>query len=226
MDSAFLNQDVISLNGIGGQTVVRLEKMDIRKVGDLIFHLPLRYEDRTRIQTINQLQPGSTALICARVITSSILYRGRRTLVCQLSDETGYLNLRFFHFSAQQANNLSSGTLISCFGEIKDGYSGYEMIHPEYKVIQQADECITSDSLTAIYPLTEGLRQASIKKAVQQALTLYNDNPDTLPDLLPQAVLSRFHYPDLNTALNTLHTPAPGVSENALLNSQNPALVT
>lgn len=221
---AILNQEVVSLKGIGGQKVGRLEKLEIRQVRDLIFHLPLRYEDRTRVQAINELIPGSTALICARIVSSTILNRGKRTLVCQISDETGYLSLRFFHFSAKQFNSLSSGTLISCFGEIKDGYSGYEMIHPEYKIIQQLDDCITSDTLTAIYPLTEGLRQASIKKAVQQALTLYNNNPDSLPDLLPSAVLSKFQYPELNQALNTLHTPAPGVSVNALVNSPNPAL--
>lgn len=225
MDSqAILNQAVASLNGIGRQTVGRLEKLDIRQLRDLIFHLPLRYEDRTRIQTINELIPGSIALICARVVSTSILNRGRRTLICQISDETGYLSLRFFHFSASQHNSLSSGTLISCFGEIKESYSGYEMIHPEYKVIQQINECITSDTLTAIYPLTEGLRQASIRKAVQQALTLYNNNPDSLPDLLPATVLTKFQYPSLNDALNTLHTPAPGISVDTLQNSPNPAL--
>ena len=225
MDSqAILKQSVVSLKGIGGQTVSRLEKLDIRQLGDLIFHLPLRYEDRTRVYTINELVPGSIALICARVVSTSILNRGRRTLTCQISDETGYLSLRFFHYTARQHSSLSSGTLISCFGEIKDGYSGYEMIHPEYKVIQQADDCITSDSLTAVYPLTEGLRQSTVRKAVQQALSLYNDNPDSLPDLLPVAVLTRFQYPALNDALNTLHTPAPGISFNALLNKPNPAL--
>jgi len=225
MDSqAILNQAVASLSGIGTQTVGRLEKLDIRQLRDLIFHLPLRYEDRTRVQAINELIPGSIALICARVVSTSILNRGRRTLICQITDETGYLSLRFFHFSANQHNSLSSGTLISCFGEIKDGYSGYEMIHPEYKVIQQINDCITSDTLTAIYPLTEGLRQASIRKAVQQALTLYNNNPDSLPDLLPTAVLIKFQYPSLNAALNTLHTPASGISVDALQNSPNPAL--
>ncbi|OQK17941.1 ATP-dependent DNA helicase RecG [Methyloprofundus sedimenti] len=225
MDSqAILNQAVTSLNGIGRQAVGRLEKLDIRQLRDLIFHLPLRYEDRTRVQTINELIPGNIALICARVVSTSILNRGRRTLICQISDETGYLSLRFFHFSATQHNSLSSGTLISCFGEIKEGYSGYEMIHPEYKVIQQINDCITSDALTAIYPLTEGLRQTSIRKAVQQALALYNNNPDSLPDLLPAAVLTKFQYPSLNTALNTLHTPAPGISVYALQNSPNPAL--
>ena len=225
MDSqTLLKQSVVSLKGIGGQTVSRLEKLDIRQLRDFIFHLPLRYEDRTRVQTINKLIPGSTALICARVVSSSILNRGRRSLICQISDTTGHLSLRFFHFTASQHNSLSAGTLISCFGEIKDGYSGYEMIHPEYKVIQQESDCITSDSLTAVYPLTEGLRQATLRKAVQQTLTLYNNNPDSLPDLLPVAVLSRFQYPCLNDALKALHTPAPGISVNALLNIPNPAL--
>ncbi|RLA24756.1 MAG: ATP-dependent DNA helicase RecG [Gammaproteobacteria bacterium] len=221
---AILNQAVVSLKGIGGQTAGRLEKLDIRQIRDLIFHLPLRYEDRTRVQSINQLTPGSTALICARVISSSILNRGRRTLVCQLSDDTGYLSLRFFHFSAKQYNSLSSGTLISCFGEIKDGYSGYEMIHPEYQVIQQLNDCITSDTLTPVYPLTEGLRQATVRKAVQQALSLINNSPESLPDLLPASILEKFHYPDLLSALNSLHTPMPGVSVDALLNNPDPAL--
>ncbi|GFO72232.1 ATP-dependent DNA helicase RecG [Bathymodiolus japonicus methanotrophic gill symbiont] len=225
MDSqGILNQSVASLKGIGGQTVGRLEKLAIRQIRDLIFHLPLRYEDRTRVQAINELTPGSVALICAKVVSSSILNRGRRTLVCQISDETGYLGLRFFHFTAKQYNSLSSGTLISCFGEIKDGYSGHEMIHPEYKVIQQIDDCITKDTLSAIYPLTEGLRQSSIRKAVEQALTLYNNAPDSLPDLLPAAVLRKFQYPTLIDALNTLHTPAPGISLDTLVNYPNPAL--
>ncbi|MBE0468994.1 MAG: ATP-dependent DNA helicase RecG [Methyloprofundus sp.] len=225
MDSqGILNQSVVTLKGIGGQTVVRLEKLDIRRIRDLIFHLPLRYEDRTHIQAINTLTPGSCALICARVVSSTILDRGRRTLICQITDDSGYLSLRFFHFTASQHNNLSPGTLLSCFGEIKDNYSGYEMIHPEYKIIQSPEDCITNDTLSAIYPLTEGLRQSSIRKAVQQALTLYNNSPEALPDLLPSVLLKRYRYPSLEQALNKLHTPAAGVSVNALQNNQNPAL--
>lgn len=221
---AILEQAVVSLNGIGAQTAVRLEKLGIRRIRDLIFHLPIRYEDRTHIQAINTLAPGSTALVCARVVSTEILNRTRRSLICQISDETGYLSLRFFHFSASQHNNLSAGTLLSCFGEIKHGYSAYEMIHPEYKIIQTIDNCITNDTLTAIYPLTEGLRQASIRKAVDQALSLYNNTPEALPDLLPEALLKHFHYPSLVTALNTLHKPEPGMSVDALLVSPNPAL--
>ncbi len=225
MDSqATLNQAVLSLNGIGAQTAVRLEKLEIRRIRDLIFHLPIRYEDRTRIQAISTLYAGSTALVCARIVSTDILTRGRRTLVCQISDETGYLGLRFFHFSASQHNNLSAGTLLSCFGEIKEGYSGYEMIHPEYKIIQDTNDCITDDTLTSVYPLTEGLRQASIRKAISQALSLYNNNSETLPDLLPDALLKRFQYPSLVEALNTLHTPDPGMSVDTLLVRPNPAL--
>ncbi|NOQ13216.1 MAG: ATP-dependent DNA helicase RecG [Methyloprofundus sp.] len=219
-----LEKAVVSLNGIGAQTAVRLEKLEIRRIRDLIFHLPIRYEDRTHIQAINTLAPGSTALVCARVVSTEILDRTRRSLICQITDETGYLSLRFFHFSASQHNSLSAGTLLSCFGEIKQGYSAYEMIHPEYKVIQTVEHCITDDTLTAIYPLTEGLRQASIRKAIDQALSLYNNNPEALPDLLPDALLKHFHYPSLVAALNSLHKPEPGMSVNALLVSPNPAL--
>jgi len=222
--SAVLLQPVISLNGIGGQTVVRLEKLAIHHIRDLIFHLPIRYEDRTRIQAINQLRAGTTALICAQVISSGISAQGRQILTCQISDETGYLTLRFFHFNAKQLNSLSTGTLISCFGEVKEGYSGYEMIHPEYKIIRTMNDCITSDTLTAIYPLTEGLHQAAIRKAINQALSLYNNHPESLPELLPAPVLHQFNYPDLRTALNTLHTPSAGLSVDTLLNHPNPAL--
>jgi len=194
--SAVLMQPVISLNGIGGQTVARL----------------------------NQLRPGTTALICARVISSGLSTQGRQTLACQISDETGYLSLRFFHFNAKQLNSLSAGTLISCFGEVKAAYSGYEMIHPEYKIIRTMNDCITSDTLTAIYPLTEGLHQAVIRKAINQALSLYNQHPESLPELLPASVLQQFNYPDLRSALNTLHTPSSGLSVEALLNHPNPAL--
>ena len=221
---AILDQAVVSLDGIGAQTAVRLEKLDIRRIRDLIFHLPIRYEDRTHIHTINTLAPGSTALICARVVSTEIVNRTRRSLICQLTDETGYLNIRFFHFSASQHSNLSSGTMLSCFGEIKQGFSAYEMIHPEYKIIQSIDNCITDDTLTAVYPLTEGLRQANIRKAIAQALSLYNKTPEALPDLLPDALLKRFHYPSLLSALNTLHTPEPGISVASLLVNPNPAL--
>ncbi len=217
------NQPIVSLKGVGGQTVIRLEKLDIHQIRDLLFHLPLRYEDRTRIQQISQLRAGDTALVCARVVSCSISHHGRRLLNCQISDETGLLNLRFFHFTAKQHNNLSANTLISCFGEIKEGYSGFEIIHPEYKIIQSAEQCITQDSLTPIYPLTEGLRQSILRKAATQALDIYNSTADELPDLLPENILKHYKFPSLNSALNTLHAPAAGLSTDNLLGT-NPAL--
>lgn len=219
-----LDQAVVSLSGVGAQTASRLEKMDIRCIRDLIFHLPIRYEDRTQIQLINRLSVGSIALVCVRVVSSEISHRGRRTLVCQVSDETAYLNLRFFHFSASQHNHLTSGTLLSCFGEIKEGYLGYEMIHPDYKVIQNSADCITTDTLTAVYPLTDGLRQANIRKAIHQALSLYQNHPEQLSDLLPNILLKQFGYPSLIEALNVLHTPMAGLSVDALLITPSPAL--
>jgi len=224
MDSTLiLEQAIVSLTGIGGQSVTRLEKLDIYQVRDLLFHLPLRYEDRTRIQNINQLRIGNTALICAEVQSCFISNHGRRILNCQVNDASGILNLRFFHFSAKQHNSLSTGTLISCFGEVKEGYSGFEMIHPDYKIIQSPDDCITQDSLTAIYPLTEGLRQSTVRKALAQALTLYHTAPHELPDLLPAEILKRYNFPSLELALSALHTPAAGISTDTLL-ANNPAL--
>ncbi|MDC9728305.1 MAG: ATP-dependent DNA helicase RecG [Methyloprofundus sp.] len=220
---SILNQPAVSLKGIGGQSVSRLEKLDIYQVRDFLFHLPLRYEDRTRIQQISHLRAGYTALVCARVTSCSISHHGRRILNCQISDETGLLNLRFFHFTAKQHNSLSTGTLISCFGEIKEGYSGFEVIHPDYKIIQSPEECLIQDSLTAIYPLTDGLRQSTLRKAANQALDAYHNAPDNLPDLLPITLLKQYQFPSLQTALTTLHTPASELS-TANLSGTHPAL--
>ena len=149
-----LSQSVDKLTGIGLQTLNRLEKLGIRTIQDLIFHLPLRYEDRTKVYPIGTLLVGMTVLICGRVEYIDILPRGRKSLVCRISDDTGYITLKFFHFSANQHNRLKPGTLISCFAEVRHGFSGLEMVHPDYQVILNPDVDITQTRLTPVYPLT------------------------------------------------------------------------
>src|SRR5512137_1534911 len=176
----YLNHSVGKLTGIGAQTVNRLEKLGIRVIQDLIFHLPLRYEDRTRIYPIGSLMAGMTVLICGRVKFIDVLPRGRKSLICRISDDTGFISLKFFHFSANQHNTLKPGTLISCFAEVRHGFAGLEMVHPDYQVIANPEAYVTETRLTPVYPLTEGLSQMTLRKAVKHALSLCNSEPQLL----------------------------------------------
>ncbi|WP_340121512.1 ATP-dependent DNA helicase RecG [Methylobacter svalbardensis] len=219
-----LNQPVSALAGIGAQTANRLQKLGLCVIQDLIFHLPLRYEDRTRIYPIGSLRPGMTALISGTVEFIDVLPRGRKSLICRISDSTGFINLKFFHFSASQHNMLKPGTAISCFAEVRYGYAGLEMVHPEYKVIVDPNDCITETRLTPVYPLTEGLSQNVIRKAVKQALDLCKQFPELLTDWIPESILTQYHYPSLAEAIRTLHAPDESVSIEALQNGSVPAL--
>ena len=221
-DHETLTLSVASLSGIGTQSLLRLEKLGIQTLQDLIFHLPHRYEDRTKIYPIASVSAGMTVLISGTVDFTDVLARGRNSLICRISDPTGTISLRFFHFSAKQKTDLSPGTLISCFGEIRHGYQGLELVHPEYKAISSTDN-ITEDRLSPIYPLTEGLRQASLRKAIKQALTLCLEQ-QTLPDLLPEQVLKQYRYPSINDALLSLHAPEPQITAEQLQNGHLPAL--
>ncbi len=219
-----LNRSVALLTGIGAQTANRLEKLGIRIIQDLIFHLPHRYEDRTRVYPIGTLAAGMTVLISGKVELTDILPRGRTSLVCRISDGTGFITLKFFHFTANQHNALKPGTLISCFAEVRYGFAGLEMVHPEYKVITNPDSCITETRLTPVYPLTEGLSQNLIRKAVKQALALCSNEPELLTDWIPESILRQYHYPSLADAIQTLHAPDESVTIEALQNGSVPAL--
>lgn len=219
-----LNVSVTQLTGIGAQTAQRLEKLGIRVIQDLVFHLPIRYEDRTRVAPIGSLMAGMTALILGRVEFIDILPRGRKGLVCRISDDTGSISLKFFHFNAHQHNSLKPGTLISCFAEVRHSYAGLEMTHPDYQILFNPETPITETRLTPVYPLTEGLSQTTIRKAVKQALTLCENQAELLIDWIPETILKKQAYPSLADAIQTLHAPDESVTLTALENGTVPAL--
>ncbi len=219
-----LGQSVGKLSGVGAQTLLRLEKLGIRVISDLIFHLPLRYEDRTRVYSIDTLQNGMMALVSGRVESVDVLPRGRKSLVCRIFDDTGVITLRFFHFNAHQLNVLKPGNLICCFGEVRQSFSGLEMLHPDYRMVMNQDADITESRLTPVYPLTEGISQNALRKLVKQALLLCNLNPQLLADWIPEKLLSQHNYPTLAEAINTLHAPDEMISVEALQSGSVPAL--
>ncbi len=198
-------QPVSVLKGIGPQSVAKLSKLGIHCLLDLLFHLPHRYLDKTRCQPISSVTPGQTVFIAGHIEMATVLPHGNRHLIITLSDDSGQINLRFFHYSAAQLKQLQTGTRIACFGEIRAGYQGLEMAHPEYRIFQ-SPQPPTEDRLTPVYPSTEGLRQATLRKAIQQALALLKNQLD---DYLPASIRQQQDFPPLQQALETLHSPPP-----------------
>ena len=197
----------------------RLLKLGIKNVQDMLFHLPLRYEDRTRIYSINELSLHSHVSIEATIETSQITFGKRRMLVVQVNDNTGRLTLRFFNFSAAQKNALSAGKIIRCFGEVRRGRVGFEMSHPEYSLSDTPSEQPTVSTLTPVYPTTDGLKQLSIRALSEQAVELLNKY--SVEELLPvQWQPSQLALAD---ALLLLHRPPSDIDVNELEQGTHPA---
>lgn len=217
------SEPVDRLAGIGAQTAAKLAKLGIHSIQDLLFHLPQRYQDRTRVHSIASLQVGMQALVCGQIEFTDIPQRARNSVICRISDASGILSLRFFHFSVQQSQALKTGSRIACFGEIRYGYAGLEMVHPDYRLLGPNDDPCEA-ALTPVYPLTEGLSQTSIRKAIAQALNICLRHSPAYQDWLPPSLLRQYQYPSLPEALQTLHHPQAGMSLQRLQSGELPAL--
>ncbi|KTD92608.1 ATP-dependent DNA helicase RecG [Pseudoalteromonas sp. H71] len=210
---------ITELKGVGPKMAERLLKLGIKSVQDMLFHLPLRYEDRTRIYSINELSLHSHVSIEATIETSQITFGKRRMLVVQVNDGTARLTLRFFNFSAAQKNALSPGKIIRCFGEVRRGRVGFEMSHPEYSLSDTPNEQPTASTLTPVYPTTDGLKQLSIRALSEQAVDLLNKY--SVEELLPvQWQPSQLALAD---ALLLLHRPPSNTDVIELEQGMHPA---
>lgn len=208
---------VTSLKGVGAALAEKLLKLDIRTVQDLVFHLPRQYEDRSRITPIGGLRPGLSAQVDGEVVLADVVFGRRRSLVVKVQDGTGTLTLRFYHFNATQKDKLARGVRLRIFGEARLGATGIEMYHPEYTMIGDAMPP-PSDTLTPIYPVTEGVTQLRLRPLVAQALARIN--ADNLPDWLPPA--ENRGWP-LAAALRFVHAPTPDADRAALVAGRHPA---
>ncbi|MGL5799614.1 MAG: ATP-dependent DNA helicase RecG [Plesiomonas sp.] len=213
------SQPLTALSGVGSSIAARLNKLGLHSVQDLLFHLPLRYEDRTRITPIAQLLPRLHASAEGSVLRTEISAGRRRMLTCRISDGTGTLTLRFFHFTAAMKNGLTEGKRITVFGEVKPGVNGPEIIHPEYRAIGQHDPAVTEETLTPVYPTTEGLKQASLRKLTDQALAMLDKL--AIPELLPSQLNHR--QISIQQALHLLHRPTPDIALSELEQGKHPA---
>ncbi len=198
----------------------RLARLGVHSASDLLFVLPLRYEDRTRIVPIGTLVSGIRAVVEGEVLLAEVAFRRRRQLLVRLGDGSGSLTLRFFHFSNAQRAGLARGTRLRCHGEVRRGPLGLEMVHPEYRGIGAAGEAL-SQTLTPIYPSTEGLTQGRLRSLVRRAL-LASDS-DALIDYLPEALRAELRLPELRAALEFLHQPPVGTELATLAAGAHPA---
>jgi len=197
-------------------TQAKLAKLGILHRFDLVLHLPLRYEDETRLQRIDELAPGVDAQVEGEIIHSEVTFRPRRSLVCQLQDDSGVLHLRFLNFYPSQQKQLAEGKRIRALGEARMGYFGMEMVHPKCRVA--GENTPLKQALTPVYPTTAGLPQATLSKHIQAAL-----NELELPDTLPPELLTRLQLPGFADSVRLLHNPPPEIDEAALAERAHPA---
>lgn len=208
-----------TLTGVGASQSSKLAKIGLHTVQDLLLHLPLRYEDRTHLYAIADLLPGIYATVEGEVLSCQVQFGRRRMMVCQISDGSGVLTMRFFNFSAAMKNGLAAGRRVLAYGEAKRGVHGAEMIHPEYRVQGEPHDPVLQETLTPVYPTTEGIRQATLRKLTDQALDLLDSCAiaELLPPDLAKGLMS------LPLALRTLHRPPPSLQLADLETGQHPA---
>ena len=215
-----LASPLTTLKGVGPALAKKLEKLGLFRIEDLLFLLPLRYEDRTQLVRIGSLIVGSRCLVSGEVLLAEVAFRGRRNLLVRIGDGSGQLTLRFFHFSRQQQAQFQTGVRLSCFGEVRRGSSGLEMIHPEYRLLRDEQHAAMNDSLTPIYPATEGVQQGRLRYLTDQALAAMRKAPPE--ELLPPSITQKLGMPSLANAIGYLHRPPPDADLDQLQQGQHP----
>ncbi|WP_100623269.1 ATP-dependent DNA helicase RecG [Candidatus Coxiella mudrowiae] len=215
---------VASLRGVGPKTTELLASLNIRTLQDLLFHLPLRYEDRTRLTSLGALRHGDQTTIEGFIEFTNINYGRRRSLHCCIGDGTGSLILRFYHFNSQQYQQLMKrGLRLRCFGTARQNYqSRLEMVHPEYRVVDATIPIPSEENLTAVYPTTKGLPQAKLRDLLSQALN-YLKKPDVLEELFSESLRQEFNLPTLIASLLYVHCPPSNAPLKLLKAGKHPA---
>ncbi|HBC2074307.1 TPA: ATP-dependent DNA helicase RecG [Vibrio cholerae] len=209
------------LSGVGAKVAEKLEKVGLHTVQDLLFHLPLRYKDRTRVYPIVQLHHGLWAAVQGKVMAVDTLFGKRKMLTVKISDGNGTLTLRFFNFTAAMKNNFAEGKFVHAYGEIKRGNQGLEIIHPDYKFFTPAQTPDVEPNLTPVYPTTEGLRQLTLRNLTDQALVLLEKS--AVQELLPSGLYDQ--QMTLAQALKIIHRPSADIDLRLFEQGRHPAQI-
>ncbi len=216
-----MNEDLLDLKGIGEKGLIKLNKIGIRSIEDLLFHLPIRYQDKTKLTKISDLEPGKKYFIEGKVEKSNIIFFKKRMFLVRLSDSSGFIQLRFFYFNKSQMKNFSEGKTVRCYGELRLANKVKEMIHPECEFIDQNNIKKLEENLTPVYPITEGLHQHRIRNFIKQSLEMLKSEKIFFPEILPKKILEKYKLVDINTALLNIHCPHKNESHDELINSEN-----
>ncbi|NRF64583.1 ATP-dependent DNA helicase RecG [Vibrio coralliilyticus] len=210
-----------SLTGVGAKVAEKLAKVGLNSVQDLLFHLPLRYEDRTRIYPIVKLHAGLWAAVQGKVMSADTLFGKRKMLTVKISDGNGTITLRFFNFTAAMKNNFAEGKTVHAYGEVKRGSFGLEIVHPDYKFYAPNQPAEVEQNLTPVYPTTDGLRQITLRNLTDQALALIDKA--AVQELLPSGLYNQ--QISLAQALHTIHRPTPDIDLQAFDEGKHPAQI-
>ncbi|MFP5384390.1 MAG: ATP-dependent DNA helicase RecG [Gammaproteobacteria bacterium] len=222
MNASPLQAKLGSLKGVGPALAGRLQALGLDTVEDLLFHLPNRYEDRTKVTPIGAVRPFTTAQVEGEVLAADVLLGRRRSLVVKIADGSGIVALRFYHFNATQKASFARGARVRAFGDARPGASGLEFYHPEYRVLVPGSTPPLADRLTPVYGITEGVTQQRIRALTDTALTLLKSHAPA--ELLPPQLLSTFRLPPLRDALDFVHHPPPGARTETLTDGSHPAI--
>ncbi|MPQ76447.1 ATP-dependent DNA helicase RecG [Hydrogenovibrio sp. JE_KL2] len=201
-------QTLTSLKGVGEKQLEKLHRLGLHTVQDLLFHLPLRYQDKTKLTPLSNLFVGQEALVEGEIISQHLTQSRNTSLLVKIVDAEGnLLTCRFFHFHYRQAQQFKRGLILRAYGEVRSGPTGLEMVHPTYQLFAADKPPALEDTLSPIYPTTEGLGQPSLLKLMTQAVALLKQYP--LDEGIPNELLDSLQLPGINQALLTLHQPQP-----------------
>ncbi|MES2500022.1 MAG: ATP-dependent DNA helicase RecG [Pseudomonadota bacterium] len=199
--------------------ITNLHKLGISNIQDLLLHLPLRYMDETRITSIRDLRLCDIVQIEGEIVHAEVTYKPRKALIARIEDANGQLTLRFLHFYPSQITALKVGAKLRVYGEVRHGFFGYEMVHPQCKAV--SEKTTVAETLTPIYPTTAGLTQPAIRKAIALAT-----QQDAMAETLPAGVYKHLnlnnHLPSFSASIRALHNPAPDANLAALENHATP----
>lgn len=223
INNNLLNQPCVKLPGVGKVLAEKLSKCGLNTIQDLLFHLPFRYQDKTRITPIECLLPNQWSVVTGKICKIKVNRNKNSSLDCCIEDKTGIVTLRFFHFNKHQIKNLSFGKQIKAFGEVREFAGNLQIIHPEYQVVDENAPFSVDETLTPIYPTTQGLSQNLLRKLIKFILTSYQNELTEL-EWMDAKTLQSHNFQALHVALNNLHNPPPDIILNELENGQHKGL--
>ena len=202
---------ITALKGVGEGLAGKLTALGLARIGDLLLHLPYRYEDRTRVTRLATTVIGQEALVEGEIVSAEVAFAGRRSLKVQFTDGSGFASLRLFHFNRQQEEALRVGRQLQAFGAPVLRPKGIEFVHPEYRVFDGAPPP-PADSLTPVYTITKGLSQHRLRALIVQALERVHDAETGWP----LDALTYLHQPDAEATTATLEDARRAIAVDEL----------